>query len=182
MRSMLWKRLIPVVGLLVLAFALPAGAEGSPLAGTGASQRSVPALGTCQYFHLGNWYGSSVWAYNDGGDLGWKYVSASWYGDEFCQAVLSGSNVIIYDTATSTDCLAYNSTNGRVYLHANCGTASYEQWKFIPVGSSGSQLYNIENGYQVNGVNYCLQDTTPATEGQCSPENHPAVLYYSPVP
>jgi hypothetical protein len=74
--------------------------------------------------------------------------------------------------------LADSASTGNVYLHPNCGTASYEQWKFLPVAPSGAKLYLLENGYQVNGVNDCLQITPEATEGGCSPENHSAVLEY----
>jgi hypothetical protein len=187
----LCRRFITVAGLLALVFtfAFPVGAQASPAASAAANQSSAKAApdispANCfAYFGLHGGYGyAAAYAYAGGGFsyLYWQYPL---HGDTFCQARVStdktNTNVVIYDGDDFGYCLAYNSTNGYVYLHANCGTASYEQWKFI--STPLTDVYLLQNRYPVNGVYYCLQVTaagSPADEGPCTTHNHAAVLYY----
>jgi hypothetical protein len=187
MRSMIWKRLGRIAGLVALVLALtPAAAQAAPNAKAASSQSSAESVPgslsqrQCQSFELWWHYDNIIGAWNDYSTyLHWGAFEA----DIFCQELVSsgGKNVEILDSNDNNDCLAYDAANGDVYLHPNCTGTSYEQWKFISVPPAGSNIYLLENGYKVHGGYYCLQDTpqnVPANEGPCTAHNHQAVLNY----
>lgn len=176
-----------IAAVAALGF-MPAGAEAatahaSPIARPAAIHSSAKAAAdssacTDDFLLEANYY--ETWLWNNASLLSFNANKA----DELCQEVVSGSNVVIFDLAYGNGdyCLAYSSASKHVYLHANCpvaGAPSYEQWKFLPLGG---QLYNLENGYQINGVNYCMEEDggNAPPMGVCSPENHQAVMYYEP--
>jgi hypothetical protein len=178
---------IVAIAALAALGSIPAAAEAatthaSPIARAAAIHSSAKAAPdasaeTCSDFALAaNYYGT--WLYNVAGLLSFNTSNA----DELCQAVVSGSNVVIYDLAygNGDSCLAYSSASKHVYLHANCpvsGAPSYEQWKFLPLGG---ELYMLENGYEINGGYYCMEEDggNAPPMGVCSAENHQAVMYY----
>ena len=192
MRSALWKRLIPAVGLLILtlAFAFPGGAQAAPTAKAAASQSSAKAAPKAAAVSCFAYFTLEAYHYGWDAEASGTYLYFAGSADEFCQQRVSinSANVIIYDVDALNSpgddgyCLAYNSTNNEVYLHPSCGTANYEQWKFL---SQGGNLYMAENGYPINNAVYCMtspQSGGVATLGVCNTTTNPgAVLYYNPV-
>ncbi len=184
----LMSAIVGIAALAALGF-MPAAAEAatphaSPIARPAAihsSTKAAPDSSACtDDFALGaNYYGT--WLYNIAGLLSFNTINT----DELCQEVVSGSNVVIYDLnyGNGTSCLAYSSASKHVYLHANCpvaGAPSYEQWKFLTLGG---ELYNLENGYEINGGHYCMEEDggNAPPMGACSAENHQAVMYYESI-
>lgn len=188
---------IAAIAALVTLGSIPGAAQAAagraaPIASAAAGQNSARAASgssaqSCAEFNLGAYY--SPEPLELGQSNGNLTFIDTMFVDSFCQGVVDGSNVVIWDEgdgpgSVSGDCLAYSAASKHVYLHASCSTAnapSYEQWKFLPVEyiSSHETLYMLESAYQINGVNYCMEYAPPYSAppmGQCSAENHYAVL------
>lgn len=154
-----------------------ATAQHSPITRAAAGSSAIAAPPGCDPFQLEN-AAEFTWLQNTSGKLKFGTMTDA---DIFCQTVVSGSNVVIYDLGYGNDdsCLAYSAASASVYLHANCpdtDTPSYEQWKFIPVPPSGAKHYMLENAYN----DECMAEngSNPPLMAGCNASNEKVVMFY----
>jgi hypothetical protein len=167
-----------------------AAAHAAPIATAAATQNSATTAPgspppSCGEFWLAAYYVDGAYLGVTNSNLTFGTAGNA---SALCQEVVSGSNVVIYDLSYGNGdyCLAYSAATRHVYLHPSCTTAgapSYEQWKFlniptVGIGSGESDVWMLESGYQINGVNYCMEEDGASSPplGGCSAHNHQAVL------
>jgi len=173
-KRMSWLALLGGLIMVAALFGAAGGAQAAPRPAQAAPNASV---GSCNdLFQLETTDNDAAGFIGSDNQLHFTGT----IGLVFCQERLSinNSDVVIY-TSANGDCLALNATTKQWYSHnpTGCGTASYTQWVFHPLGmndpDNGLPVYSLQNLYAPSG-SPCVYDDdlgAPATYDSCSVEH-----------